>query len=102
MGPSVEKMFTYFKNHDLGLCLLLRVLNCYWGICLQCSQIATKGAPPPPRPGRESPLPTAQNASRVGGARKIGRAGGEGWEEWGGRSVAGGGGHGEDVTAVAP
>lgn len=78
MGPSVEKMFTYFKNHDLGLCLLLRVLNCYWGICLQCSQIATKGAPPP-APAEKAPCPPLRTLpgweGRVRSEERVGRGG---------------------------
>lgn len=79
----MEKMITYFKNHDLGLCLLLHVLNCYWGICLQCSQIATKGATPrqtapcPPLrtfPGWEGRVRSEEREERVGRGGSSGEA----------------------------
>lgn len=84
---------SYFGNPDHSLCFLLLVLNCYWGICLPCSQTATKGATPRQR----KPLAEGSgHTSGLGGACKIGRVGGEDCR------VGGCGGHGGNMTSGCP
>lgn len=72
MRLLMDKISTHFVNHGLNLCFLSQILNCYCGVCLPRSQLATKGGTPVPR---TPPADRSGHTSGVGGACKSGSAG---------------------------